>query len=161
MPNAQFLDAEVSHHLVWALRVTAASFTRGVTRHRLAVAPYNVFALCQLKERRTWPSSAMARLPLEVLALIEAFLHDEARREAGDGVRAHTWGQHGRRTPKRSAGIDPVDSDATNDDDSRARICRAAAHQMNWEELRSIVPLDPSLRLSVRIGLLRPHVHIG
>ena len=98
--------AKSSHHLVWAIQVTADSYTRGIVRHRVCTHP-----LSTLKAYASWklkinPNTAVARFPAEIWNSIEDHLLAEADAEAEKTVRAYTWDRKRRdqnRRKKRNA----------------------------------------------------------
>ena len=85
------MEAKAWHHLVWALRVTAHSYTRGIVVHRLATGPLEDFFAYQRVQLQVSPDSALARLPAELLAHIATLLHAMAKEAAEAAVLDYTW----------------------------------------------------------------------
>ena len=93
--------AKSSHHLVWALEVTADSYTRGIIRHRVYTTPLSTLKAYAVWKLKTSPEAPIARLAAELWAVIEGYLMAEADAEGEKAVRAYTWDRKRRSANRR------------------------------------------------------------
>jgi hypothetical protein len=90
-----WIYAESTSHLVWAVRVTADSYTRGLIRHRICLRPMAAFRTCVARERDS--RAAMGRVPPEIVAGVESHLRLLADVLAENVIKERTWDRRKRK----------------------------------------------------------------